>query len=155
MNEKLPSVLILEQSGVPYRIFRHAKAPDSLEQAAAERGQRPEQIIRSILFRIARDQFVLVLVAGPGQISWSKLRRQLSVSRISMASEGEVLQVAGAPVGAVGPFGLSQPVRILADRSVFLPDEVSIGSGLRGAAILLKSSDLRKALGDVEIGDLI
>ncbi len=151
----LPAEQYLVNHGIPYRLFRHSQSPGSLQQAAAERGQRPEQIVRSILFRIAAGEFVLVLVAGSGQISWPKLRRHLGVSRVTMAGEDEVRQVTGAPVGAVGPFGLPRPVRILADRGVFASDEISIGSGLRGTAILLKSADLRRALGVVETGELI
>ncbi len=43
---------------------------------------------------------------------------------------------------------------ILADEGVFKPGEISIGSGVRGTAILLKSEDLRRALGTVDIARL-
>jgi prolyl-tRNA editing enzyme YbaK/EbsC (Cys-tRNA(Pro) deacylase) len=43
---------------------------------------------------------------------------------------------------------------ILADESIFVPDEVSIGSGIRGSTIIMKSADLKQALGDVEIVQL-
>jgi prolyl-tRNA editing enzyme YbaK/EbsC (Cys-tRNA(Pro) deacylase) len=125
----------------------------SLEQAAAERGQRPEQVIRSILFRLGEGEYVMVLVAGPGQLSWAALRKYLGVSRMSMASEEEVLAVTGAPRGAVSPFGLSAPLRILADASIFLEDEISIGSGVRGTTVILTQADLQRALGPVERGE--
>jgi Cys-tRNA(Pro)/Cys-tRNA(Cys) deacylase len=43
----------LDQLGVSYRFFRHPGLVKSLAQAAEERGQRPDQIIRSIVFRLA------------------------------------------------------------------------------------------------------
>jgi prolyl-tRNA editing enzyme YbaK/EbsC (Cys-tRNA(Pro) deacylase) len=55
-------------------------------------------------------------------------------------------------VGAVSPLGLPSPMRILADESVFVPNELSIGSGERGVAIILKSADLKKSIKDLEIG---
>ncbi len=76
----------------------------------------------------------------------------LGVSRITMASEAEVLEATGYVRGAVTPLGLPVPMRILADESVFKPEEISIGSGVRGVAIIMKSETLRKALGTVEIG---
>jgi Cys-tRNA(Pro)/Cys-tRNA(Cys) deacylase len=155
VDNSTPGTQTLERLGIPYRVFRHAQPPVSLERAAAERGQQPEQVVRSILFRLAEDDFVLVLVAGPGQLSWRKLRAHLGVSRLSMASEEDVLRVTGSPIGAVGPLGLTRPMRILADRSVFQPDEISIGSGIRGTAIVLRAVNLKKALGDVEIGEFI
>lgn len=147
-----PVAQALVTQGIPHRVFRHAGPVNSLEQAAAERGQTPDQIIRSLLFRVEADTFVMVLVAGPGQISWRALRRYLGQSRLTTATTDEVVAVTGYRPGAVAPFGLPQPVRVLVDESVFVPDEVSLGSGVRGTAIIVRREDLRRALGDVEIG---
>jgi hypothetical protein len=37
--------------------------------------------VRSILFRLAKDEYVIVLIAGPAQASWPALRRALVQSR--------------------------------------------------------------------------
>ena len=147
-----PATRSLDVNGIPYRLFEHTQAPTSLEDAARQRGQQPEQVIRSILFKCHSRDFFLVLMAGPGQISWRKLRQHLGVSRISMASEEEVLSVTGYPVGAVSPLGLPQPLRILVDAGVFLPKQISLGSGVRGVAIIMKPTDLQRVLGTVETG---
>lgn len=152
MPVSTPATKVLDQLSIPYRVFEHALPPDSLEQAARERGQAPSQVVRSILFRFERDKFFLTLVAGPGQISWRKLRLHMGVSRISMATEDEVLAVTGFAVGTVSPLGLPRPVRILADASVFEPEEVSLGSGVRGVAVVMKSADLKRALGEIGNG---
>ena len=152
MTGPIPAALNLDLLGVPYRLFEHLQPPGSLEEAARQRGQSPGQIVRSILFRLAEDQFIMVLMAGPGQISWKRIRTALGVTRISMASEAEVLAVTGFVRGAVTPLGLPRPVRILADESVFIHDEISIGSGVRGVAIILKPTDLVSALDHLEIG---
>jgi Cys-tRNA(Pro) deacylase len=136
---------------ISHREFRHTGPVRSLEQAAAERGQQPEQIIRSILFRLAADEFVMVLMAGPQQIDWKALRRYLGEKRLTTASEAEMLRITGYERGAVAPFGLPAPLRILTDESIFAPEEVSLGSGVRGTTIILSSADLRRALGDIEI----
>jgi Cys-tRNA(Pro) deacylase len=152
MEDSTPVTQALDALHIPYRFFRHPGPVHSLEQAARERGQRPEQVIRSILFRLSHDQFVMVLMAGPGQISWPALRKALDQSRLTMASEAEVLAVTGYPTGAVSPFGLPGPLRILLDESVLAEDEVSIGSGVRSTTVILKREDLLKALGEVEVG---
>jgi Cys-tRNA(Pro) deacylase len=147
-----PATRTLDQLTIPYRLFEHPHPPGSLEQAARERGQVPGQIIRSILFRYEKENFFLTLVAGPGQISWRRLRRHLGISRISMATEDEVLAVSGCVVGTVSPLGLPRPIRILADNSIFQSEEISLGSGVRGVAIIMKSADLQRALGKIEVG---
>jgi Cys-tRNA(Pro)/Cys-tRNA(Cys) deacylase len=150
-----PVTQALDCLEIPYRFFRHSGAVSSLEQAARERGQRPGQIIRSILFRLAEDDFVMVLVAGTQQVDWPTLRRYLGITRMTMASEDEVLAVTGYPLGAVSPFGLPQPLRILADESIFVESEVSIGSGVRYSTVILRQEDLHRALGNVERGNFV
>lgn len=141
----------LDQRGIPYRVFRHSGPVTSLEQAARERGQAPEQVIRSLLFRLSADTFVLALMAGPAQVDWKALRRTLGETRLTTASEEEMQRMTGYPRGAVSPFGLPQPLPMLADPAVFEPQEVSIGSGVRGTTIILRSADLRRALPDIKI----
>lgn len=149
-----PVIRALTSKNIPFRIFTHPGPIHSLEQAAEERGQRPEQVVRSILFRLGRGEYIMALVAGPEQVSWKALRQYLGRSRISMAKREEVLQVTGYELGAVAPFGLPTVLRIIVDQGVFDETELSIGSGMRGTTIIISADDLRKALGDVEIAAL-
>jgi Cys-tRNA(Pro)/Cys-tRNA(Cys) deacylase len=155
MNTIPPVSIALERLGIPHRVFRHAKPVTSLEQAARERGQRPGQVVRSILFRITEDEFVLVLVTGPAQISWKALRKVLGKSRISMATEDEVLDVTGYRIGAVGPFGLPRQLKVLIEAGVLSEEEISLGSGMPNTAVILRSADLRRGLADAEVVSLI
>ena len=150
-----PASIALESLGVPHQVFRHTGAVNSLEQAAQERGERPEQVVRSIIFRLGEDQYLMALVAGPAQISWKKLRKHLGQSRLTMAPEEDVLAVTGYRVGAVSPFGTTRPLRILVDPGLLKEDELSLGSGVRGVAIVMKRADLMRALGEVELVDLL
>lgn len=153
--ETPPVSIALEKLGVAHQVFRHVDPVHSLEQAASDRGQRESQVVRSILFRISEDEFIMALVAGPAQISWKTLRKHLGRSRVSMATEDEVLAVTGYRIGTVGPFGLPNPLKVLIDASVMREEEVSIGSGMRNTAVILKSSDLHRALKDAEIVNLV
>lgn len=152
--ETPPVSLALEKLNIPHQIFRHETPVDSFEKAASDRGQRSSQIVRTILFRVSEDEFALALVAGPGQISWKLLRKLLGKSRITMATEEEVLAVTGYHPGTVGPFGLLKPVRMLVEAGLLKEKEVSIGSGMRDTAVIIKSADLLKALGDAEVVEL-
>ena len=150
MADLPPVARALDELNLPYRLFVHAGPVHSLEQAARERGHLPDQVIRSIVFRVAKDEFLMVLIAGDRQISWPVLRHYLGQSRLTMATEDEVRHATGYERGAVAPFGLPAPMRILVDESVFAQDEISLGSGVRGTAVIMTSSDLRLALGKVE-----
>jgi Cys-tRNA(Pro)/Cys-tRNA(Cys) deacylase len=154
MDETPPVSIALEKLGISHQVFRHVNPVTSLEQAARERGQRPGQVVRSILFRIAEDEFVMVLAAGPGQISWKLLRKLLGKSRISLATEDEVLAVTGHRIGTVGPFGTSRQLKVLIEAGVLSEEEISIGSGMRNTAVVLRSADLRRGLEDAKVVSL-
>ena len=155
MTERPPASIVLEELNIPHRVFVHETPVTSFEQAAADRGQRAGQIVRSILFNIRPEEYLMVLVAGPDQIDWKKLRQYVKRSRVRMATEEEVLDVTGYRIGTVNPFGIRKPVQVLIDASVLKEEEVSIGSGVRSTAIILKSEDLRRALPESEIVSLL
>ena len=150
----LPAILELQAKNIAHRVFVHSGPVRSLEQAAEERGQAPEQVVRSLLFRLAEDEFAIVLVAGTGQIPWKALRQYFGRRRLTMASEEEVLRWTGYKIGAVTPFGLPNPIPVYIDQSVVLQDELSLGSGKRGTAIVLESQALLAALPEARQVDL-
>ncbi len=152
MSPSTPVTRALQELGIPYRLHLHRRPLRSLEQAAAERGLEPDQIVRSLLFRLEGGSFVMVLVAGPGRVSWPRLRRYLGVSRLTTATADEVRRVTGYEPGAVSPFALPGPVRLLADRSVLAHEVISLGAGIRNAGVILKRDDLLRAL-EPEVGD--
>ena len=155
MTDQPPASIALEKLNIPHQVFRHQTQVNSFEQAASDRNQRPEQVVRSILFQIRPEEYLMVLVAGPAQIDWRKLRQLVKRSRVRMATEEEVLEVTGYRVGTVSPFGLKNPVKVLIDDSLLKEDEVSIGSGVRSVAIIMKSADIQRALGEPEIVSLL
>ena len=153
MQELPPVAQALTELNIPFRLFTHSGPVNSLEQAAAERGQQPDQVLRSLLLRLAEGEYAMVLMAGPAQVSWRALRQHVGQSRLTTASEEEVLSVTGYPIGAVAPFGLRQSVRVLIDHALLDQDEISLGSGIRGTAVILRTADLLKALPDAEVGN--
>jgi len=154
MSENPPASVALKKLNIPHRVFLHEKLVTSFEQAASDRNQRPEQIVRSILFQVRSGEFVMVLMAGRDQIDWKKLRQLVKRSRVRMATDEEVLQVTGYRVGTVSPFGLKNQVRMMMDASVLKEDEISIGSGGRNVALIMKGEDVQRALKDAEVVSL-
>jgi Cys-tRNA(Pro) deacylase len=147
-----PATQSLDLRQIPYRIFVHSGPILSLEQAAVERGQRPDQVVRSILFRISEGSFILILVSGPRQVSWPALRKFMGKTRLTMATEEEVRQVTGYTPGTVTPLGLPTPIPIAVDQSVLEQGEISLGSGQRGVAIIMKVRDLLSSIEPYQVG---
>jgi prolyl-tRNA editing enzyme YbaK/EbsC (Cys-tRNA(Pro) deacylase) len=111
--------------------------------------------VRSIVFRLGEDRFIMVLAAGPSQISWKKLRQHVGQTRLTLATAAEVLRVTGYRIGTVSPIGLRQPLQILLDRGVLAAAEVSLGAGVPNTGIILTSEDLLRAIPGAEKVDLL
>jgi len=155
MTEQPPASIALDELNIPHQVFKHETPVTSFEQAASDRNQRPEQVVRSILFQIRPEEFLMVLVAGREQVDWKKLRQYVGRSRVRMATEEEVLEVTGYRIGTVSPFGLKNHVKVLIDASVLKEEEISVGSGVRNMAIIMKSADLHQALNEAELVSLL
>lgn len=140
------SIRFLEQQKVPFRLFHHQRPVESLEDAAVQRGQSPEQVIRSILFRLSEQRYFMVIIPGPNQIPWKALRDYWQQSRLTLASREEVLQVTGCEPGTVNPFGLDAEIPVLIENCIFSLPEISLGSGERGTAILIHPQDVLRAV---------
>jgi prolyl-tRNA editing enzyme YbaK/EbsC (Cys-tRNA(Pro) deacylase) len=153
VESRTPVTTALDAWGVSYRLHLHQGPISSVEQAARERGLIPEQIIRSLLFRLENGEFVLVLMPGPGKVSWPKLRRRLGVTRLTTAAAEIVQSITGYPPGSVSPYGLPSTVRLLADLRLLRHTTVSIGAGIPDAGVILRTEDLLRTL-QPELDDL-
>jgi Cys-tRNA(Pro)/Cys-tRNA(Cys) deacylase len=109
-------------------------------------------VVRSVLFKTASDNFVLLAVAGGGRADWGVLRKHLNERKCRMAEFDEVPQATGYVVGAVPPVALPESIKVLVDNSVKDYETVVIGSGVLGFAISLKGADLLKLLADADQG---
>jgi len=136
----------LRKKKVSFDLFVHPGPVLSLEQAAREREQQTSQVIRSILFRLPDEQFLMVLVAGPRQVNWPLLRKYLNSNRVTLATPEEVLRVTGYRIGTVSPFGLPVKMRLLVDRRLADQEIVSFGSGLPGVAVIIKTAEALKLI---------
>lgn len=154
MTEVTPAGAERKERGIAHRTFRHAGKVTSLEQAARERGQEPEQVVRSLVFRTGVNEFIMVLAPGARQVSWKRLRERMGQSRLMLATPDEVLQLTGYRIGTLSPMGLPCRMRILLDRKTLDKEEISIGAGEAGTGIMLSTADLLRSVPDAEIAEL-
>jgi Cys-tRNA(Pro)/Cys-tRNA(Cys) deacylase len=129
--------------GLPFEVTRHGRVR-SLEEAAAARGVEPRQVVKTIVVRLADDDYRFVLVPGDREISWPKLRALLGVNRMSMPSADVALEVTGYERGTITPLGSTTAWPVVADAS--LEGTISIGGGAHGVALTVDASALVAAL---------
>ena len=75
---------------------------------------QPSQVVKTLLFE-ADGQPVAALIPGDRELNEVKLRNFLQAGELKLASETQIREWTGAPVGFSGPLGLKVPT-VLADR---------------------------------------
>jgi Cys-tRNA(Pro) deacylase len=130
--------------GLAHTVTRHGPVR-SLEEAAAARGVEPRAVVKTIVVRLADDDYRFVLVPGDREIAWPKLRALLGVNRLSMPSAEVAFEVTGYVRGTITPLGASHAWPVVADTSLAGP--VSIGAGAHGVALTVDAGELVAALG--------
>ncbi|MGT2716736.1 proline--tRNA ligase [Streptococcus respiraculi] len=93
--------------------------PDSktIDEVAAFLNISEEQTIKTMLF-MADGEPVVALLVGNDQVNDVKLKNHLGVDFFEIATPEEAVGVFGANVGSLGPVGLPENVKIIADRKV-------------------------------------
>ena len=119
---------------------------NSAEESAERQGVELSQLLKSIVVRRGEDDFLFVLVPGPRQIDWKKLRKHLGVSRISLPDRDEAKRITGYEVGAITPFGSSTTLPVVIDASA-RSGLVTLGGGARGVNIHVDVEELAAELG--------
>ena len=153
-----PVTVLLNNQGIEDKVIEIPLSEDkkqirNLESLLQSQGLDPQSVVRSVVFKTASEQFVLLAVAGGGRADWAVLRAHLNERKCRMAEYDEVKQATGYVVGAVPPVALPQSIKVLVDRSVANYETVVIGSGVLGFALSLKGSDLLRLLEAAETGE--
>ncbi len=139
-----PALDTLDSFGIAYRIIRHGPV-SSLAEAATARGVEPADVVKTMVVRRGKGDYVLVLVPGDRAISWPKLRAVLGVSRLSMPDATIAKEVTGYERGTITPLGSTTAWPVIADERV-LGREITLGAGEHGVAVAVRAQDVLNAL---------
>ncbi|HEU5717896.1 TPA: proline--tRNA ligase [Streptococcus pneumoniae] len=113
-NEYKPSNRVVAEEEVT-----RVATPDvkSIDEVAAFLNVPEEQTIKT-LFYIADGELVAALLVGNDQLNEVKLKNHLGADFFDIASEEEVANLVQAGFGSLGPVGLPENIKIIADRKV-------------------------------------
>ncbi len=116
-----------ESLGLDLPIIEHDQSTATVALAAQAFGVAPGQIAKTLAFRLASGQAVLVVARGDVRVDNTKLKNALGKGK--MLSHDEVTALTGHPVGGVCPFGLATPMSVYLDASLKTFDELLPAAG--------------------------
>jgi prolyl-tRNA editing enzyme YbaK/EbsC (Cys-tRNA(Pro) deacylase) len=124
----------------------------TVEDAANAVGTSVEQIVKSLLFLVDGRPVVLI-TCGTGRVDRRPIAAHFGVGRkrVKLAEAASVLEITGYPIGAMPPFGLSQPLPTLMDRRVLEHEVVYAGGGALNTLIRVSPDEIVRVTGAIEM----
>ncbi|WP_367294865.1 proline--tRNA ligase [Levilactobacillus yonginensis] len=126
--EMAKSLFISKKSHAPLADLEKIETPGAhtIDEVAEFLDVKSSTLVKSMLY-VADEQPVMVLVRGDHQVNETKLKNFLDADFLDPATPEQAQQFLGANFGSLGPVGVSEDVKILADQ--YVGDMVNIVVG--------------------------
>ncbi|MFH1153055.1 MAG: YbaK/EbsC family protein [Pseudomonadota bacterium] len=130
------------QYNMDHRVMVLENSTATVEEAAQAHGADPDQIGKTLSFKINEDP-ILIVVAGKATIDNKKYKGHF-FKKAKMLNKDEALEHTGHAIGGVCPFGLKKPIDVFLDVSLKKHAEVIPAAGDRHSSIRLTIEELEK-----------
>ncbi len=141
----------LAAQGVRARVLRLERPTRTVAEAAAALGVDERTIVKSLLFRSAEGQFVLVVVRGDQRVDPVRLAQAMGHAKLVLASPEDVLAVTGYPAGATPPVGHRTALNVVVDPGVLEEPVVYGGGGDERSLLEIAPDDVVRLTGAIVV----
>src|SRR3989344_8713384 len=138
-------IKFLENSKVKYKVIIHQPI-HTAEEAAKVRKTLINAAVKSLIFKLDKNEFKLILVRGDKRANLKELKKLLNSKNIRLASPEEVLKLTGCEIGRCHPFGNLNNLEIIMDSSILENEIVDFNIGQHTHSCEMKTKDLVKLL---------
>ncbi|WP_125572810.1 proline--tRNA ligase [Levilactobacillus huananensis] len=127
--EMARSLFISKKSHAPLAELKKIETPGvhSIDELAAFLDVQPNTLVKSMLYVVNKEQPVMVLVRGDHEVNETKLKNYLNADFLDPATPEQAQEFLGANFGSLGPVGVGEDVKILADQ--YVGDMVNVAVG--------------------------
>lgn len=113
----------VQQTAEPAKLEKVSTAgKHTVDEAAECLKMDPSQVIKSMFFmaKMGEDNYqpVMVLMRGNDEVNETKVTNAIDCEELELASEEDTMKYLGAHPGSLGPVGVGEDVKILADNYV-------------------------------------
>jgi prolyl-tRNA editing enzyme YbaK/EbsC (Cys-tRNA(Pro) deacylase) len=154
-NELPKAMVFLNERKIKYRLLPHHQEAKTVALAVLERGVKIEEMIKCILLKDTKNQYILACATGEAKLNIQSIRNYFkSYSRLSFASAEEIDIVLGYQQGSVAPFNLKNNIPIILDDKIKNNTNVNISSGDPTLGLELNLDDFLSCLQNLTFGSI-
>ena len=126
-------------------LIDHSRSTATVAEAAEVLGVEPGRIAKTLAFRVGEANYLL-LARGDARLDNARCKAEFG-GRPRMLDPEATLALTGHAVGGVCPFGLANPVEIVADRSLLAYATVFPAAGSRSSSVEVAPQRLAELVG--------
>lgn len=89
----------------------------SIEDVSAFLNVSADKCIKTLVFKVD-DDYVVVLVRGDHEVNEVKVKNLLGATLVDLADQEETKRLLGCEIGSLGPIGVSENIKVIADYAV-------------------------------------
>jgi prolyl-tRNA editing enzyme YbaK/EbsC (Cys-tRNA(Pro) deacylase) len=141
-----------DDSFLGHRVQTFPAGTRTARDAAAAVGCEVGQIVKSLIFRTASGEPLLVIASGANRVDEGKVEALIG-EPIGKADAGFVRAATGFAIGGVPPAGHPRPIRALLDEDLLAFDVVWAAAGTPRDVIALEPAELERLSGG-EVADV-
>jgi prolyl-tRNA editing enzyme YbaK/EbsC (Cys-tRNA(Pro) deacylase) len=127
------------------KLINHSRSTATVIEAAEVLGVEPARIAKTLAFKVG-DAVMLLVARGDARLDNALCKAEFG-GRPRMLDPEATLAATGHAVGGVCPFGLSQPLPIVADRSLLAFDTVFPAAGTQTSSVEVEPTRLAELIG--------
>lgn len=131
--EMAKDLYVPNKSHAPLADLQKIATPEvaTIDELAEYLQTTPDQLVKT-MFMIADGQPVMILVRGDFEVNEVKVQNYLHADELRLATEEEVQHYLNAPFGSLGPVGVGEDVKIIADEWVTDMVNLVVGGNEQG-----------------------
>ncbi|GAB6092174.1 proline--tRNA ligase [Furfurilactobacillus curtus] len=131
--ETATSLYIPKKSHEELRDLEKVATPGekTIEEVAERFNLEPSKLLKTMLY-MADEQPVIALIRGDHEVNETKLKNVLSATELVMASVQQAETYLGADFGSLGPIGIDQSIKVVADQDVADLVNMPVGANENG-----------------------
>lgn len=136
----------LSKRDIPYEAKEYVHKEKGAVFASEAIGFPLERTIKTLVLDLGNKQYAMALMPGDRQLALKRIARACSVKRAAMTDTATAERLTGYSVGGISPFGTTQKLPVVMEKSLMTFDKVAINAGQRGIMLILSPEDIVKAL---------
>ena len=110
------------------------------KDAAGIRGNSIEQAAKAIILK-TEGGFIQCVLQGHKLIDYKKLKKELCLKKIRLATEEEVLELTSLKIGSIPPYGGLFNLKVYVDKDLLDLDYLFFSAGSHYDSVKIKPSD--------------